>query len=95
MTKVIIIDKCRYCFYCKRMLDGLFKKTLHYFCLNSSTTYTLDPNSQPRELTDLETIPEWCKLKEAIPNLENLQYEYNKNLMLKKYRKEHKITESE
>lgn len=66
-------------------------KTVYYVCLNSTTTYTFDPKSQPRELTDLEVIPEWCRLTEAIPNLKELQYEFDKNEMIKKYRKEHGI----
>jgi hypothetical protein len=69
----------------------LFRKAVYYVCLNSTTTYTFDPNSKPRELTDLKIIPDYCRLKEAIPNLKELQYEYDKKLMIKKYRKEHGI----
>lgn len=94
MTKIIIIDQCRYCHYCKRVLEGIFRKTLHYYCLNSTTTYTFDPNSQPRELMDLEIIPDWCELKEAIPNLKKLQYEYDKAEMIKRYQKEYSLLDN-
>jgi len=92
MPKVIIINKCSHCNYRRRMTGGIFRRTIYYVCLNSTTTYTFDPKSQPREIIDSETIPEWCRLKEAIPNLKELQYEYNKNEMLKQYRNEHGIT---
>ncbi|MFA4870939.1 MAG: hypothetical protein WC623_22260 [Pedobacter sp.] len=85
MTKIIIIDKCSHCPYRKTTGKKFFGKNIHYVCLNSTTTYTFDPESQPREIVDINTIPEWCRLKEAIPNLRGLQHEYDIKEMMKKY----------
>jgi len=91
MTKVIILEKCFYCQYKRIIRTGIFGRNAYYVCLNSSKTYFFDPKSEPKEIIDINTIPKWCRLKEAIPNLKELQYEYNKNEMIVKYRKEHGI----
>jgi hypothetical protein len=85
MTKVIIIEKCRYCPNIARRNSGIFGRNPYSICLISTKTYTFDPKSEPREIVDLDVIPDWCKLKEAIPNLKELQYDYEKKEMIKKY----------
>ena len=65
------------CQYRRVTLKGIIHKKAEHVCLNSSTTYFWDMNGKHRKLENPDcTIPDWCRLEDAMPNLKEMQYQY-------------------